>query len=233
MPLFVWLSYRSLMTDEELMRRLFDSEDGWTERKQANQTDEIRKTLVAFANSLPDGEQAVLYIGMNDSGKVIGLENPDETQKRITKSAREWCYPPISINSRVLLVEGKQVLAVIIDFSHNRPHFAGPAFIRVGSQSLAASSERFEELIASRVSKARPILQAKREGQLVSVAYYPLGFEDLSMRSVIGDCTVTECTPLLASFQSIKTREILSAEYHHMKISRTPDGKQLRIDIAG
>jgi len=62
------------MTDEELKRRLSDFEDGWTERKeQGVSTDDVRKTLVAFANSVPDGEEAVLFIGISDKGKITGV----------------------------------------------------------------------------------------------------------------------------------------------------------------
>lgn len=62
------------MTDEELKRRLSDLEDGWTERKlQSVGGDDVRKALVAFANSLPDGEEALLSIGVANDGTRSAL----------------------------------------------------------------------------------------------------------------------------------------------------------------
>jgi hypothetical protein len=44
------------MTEEELKRMLSNTEDGWTERKtQSVGKDDVRKTLIGFANSVPDG----------------------------------------------------------------------------------------------------------------------------------------------------------------------------------
>lgn len=38
-------------------------------------TDDIKKEMIAFANC----EGGKLYIGVQDDGTVIGLDNPDET----------------------------------------------------------------------------------------------------------------------------------------------------------
>ncbi len=102
-------------------------------------TDDVRKTLVAFANSVPDGEEAILFIGVADNGAVAGVDNPDKAQKSFSKTASDWCYPPIKHTSRVIDVDGKHVVALIVQASHNKPHFAGPAFVRTGSESKNAS----------------------------------------------------------------------------------------------
>ena len=52
------------MTREELLKRLKDHEDNFTERKlEGAKSAELRKTLVAFANSVPEGRLAILFIG--------------------------------------------------------------------------------------------------------------------------------------------------------------------------
>jgi predicted HTH transcriptional regulator len=107
------------MTDEEIFQRLFDHEDNRTERKQAHQTDEIRKTLVAFANSVPASEKAILFVGVSDNFELVGVgDNPDKTQISIRRSAEEWCFPPIQYRIRALHYEEKEFLAVIIEASH-------------------------------------------------------------------------------------------------------------------
>src|SRR5207245_5167625 len=54
-----------------------------------------------------------------------------------------------------------EVLAVMVPFSKARPHFAGKAYVRRGSESIEASEEMFRELIASQNDKARKLLQYK------------------------------------------------------------------------
>ncbi len=57
---------------------------------------EARKVIVAFANSTPQGQEAVLFVGIHDkSGAVLGVENPDALQARYSKVLEE-CYPQIT-----------------------------------------------------------------------------------------------------------------------------------------
>src|SRR5437016_4997291 len=123
------------MTDEELRRRLYDLEDGWTERKEKGvSTEDFRKALVAFANSVPEGGEAILFVGIANDGNIIGVDNAEKFQRSVIKRAAEGCYPPIRYTARVVDVNGNHVVAVLVQSSHNRPHFAGPAFVRIGSE---------------------------------------------------------------------------------------------------
>ena len=42
-------------------------------------TDEIYKEVIAFANT----EGGVIYIGIDDQGKVVGIDSVDETYTRL------------------------------------------------------------------------------------------------------------------------------------------------------
>jgi hypothetical protein len=188
------------MDDATLRARLLDKEDGWTERKPKGvSTEDIRKTIVAFANSLPDGQQAILFIGVNDkTGAVEGVDDTDALQKNVRRAA-EKAYPPIRIghNSRALRVEDKSVVAVIVEASRNRPHFAGPSYVRVGSESVEASEEQFEELIASRTSVGRLILEAMRNDRIVLVEEARRGY--IPGRT---QCKVVSCNAHFATFKA-------------------------------
>ena len=46
------------------------------------------------------------------------------------------------------------MLAVVIPGSPNRPHFAGPSYVRDGSVTRVASPQQFDLLVAERESKA-------------------------------------------------------------------------------
>jgi len=159
----------------EAMRRLRTPEDGFTERKQEGvKPEEVRRTLVAFANSVPEGERAFLYLGVTDGGEVVGVRSPDELQKRI-RTAAAACYPAIVYQGFVLDEGDKQVVAIAVEASQNRPHFAGRAFVRQGSVSVTASERVFEELIASRASPFRELQRAR--GLVVTLcAWTDLGF---------------------------------------------------------
>ncbi len=128
---------------------------------------ELRRTLVAFANTVPEGQTAVLFIGLHDDGSILGVRDTDAVQKRVRETAEQDCYPPIAYTCRVISADGEHVVGVAVSHSPNGPHFSGPAFVRRGSESVVATSEVYEELIHSRTDKCRRILQFR--GQLVSV----------------------------------------------------------------
>src|SRR6202011_2884170 len=99
------------MTDEKLRQMLqngFTHESSFVERKPGNFKDrEARKTIVAFANSTPEGQESVLFIGVDDkTGKILGGSDPDATQRKYSQVLEE-CYPPIHCQMHAItLTEG-------------------------------------------------------------------------------------------------------------------------------
>jgi Putative DNA-binding domain len=130
---------------------------------------ELRKSLVALANSVHDDEYAVLLLGVSDSGDVIGLEGLDSIQKTILQVATTDCYPPIGIVEQSFRVEGRDLLAVVVRDTLQKPYFTGKSYHRVGSVSKEATGVAFEELISQRNDKTRRILAAK--GRNVSMSF--------------------------------------------------------------
>lgn len=151
------------MTHDELLVLIDRHEDNFIERKpESVAPTELRQTVGAFANSVPEGRTAVLFIGIHDkTGEILGVRNTDQLQKRIRDVCQNDCYPAIQYSSEVLQVRDKKVVAVVIPASVAKPHFTGPAYVRVGSESPKASREQFEELIHNRIDKVRQILQYK------------------------------------------------------------------------
>jgi hypothetical protein len=156
-----------MLPDGQLLARLRISEDHLVERKTASDHKGWLKTVVAFANSTPPDASSVLFIGVTDSGQIetpqANLETLQETLNRQLRNA----YPPVTCYKQIFSGNGREALAVIVPFSPNRPHFAGPAYIRSGSKSIQASEQVFNELIFSRNDKVRTLLAYK--GKLVSV----------------------------------------------------------------
>jgi hypothetical protein len=196
-------------------------EDGFTERKpEGVSTEDIRKTLVAFANSVPDGEQAILFIGVEDDGTPSGITNTDQKQKDIRRIAEQKCYPPITtFNSIVFDESGKSIIAVIVNASMNRPHFAGTAYVRVGSESIQAAPQVFDDLIASRNDKVRRILREK--GKLVTVrkeTQHTPGIPSDGSWWRRCNCQVESCDAHFVSLLNLNTNQMLHESVEQITI---------------
>jgi len=180
------------LKDEELLLRLKNFEDNFVERKTSGDSRDWLKTVVAFANSTPIGYPAVLYIGARNDGtpeeKTVDL---DSLQRSFNEKVRD-AYPPIYQLTKILDVGGKQVLAVIVPGSEQRPHFAGRSFIRKGSETVEASDAQFVNLIAMRNSKAYEILKWKGKTITLDVMNvehtYTVGSVGSSQAFTVEDC---------------------------------------------
>ena len=130
------------LSDHDILLRLTAFEDAFVERKTAGDSKDWLKTVVAFANSLPVGDPAILFIGVRDNGEIEGNSNLDSLQQTLSEKLAA-AYPPVYYLPKVLLRDDKQFLAVIVPGSVDRPHFAGQAFIREGSKSVVSSARQF------------------------------------------------------------------------------------------
>lgn len=138
----------------KLLARLQSREDSFVERKKTAQPYEIRRAVVAFANSLGEGQEGVVFIGVEDDGRLVASFDFAPAERKAREAVSE-CYPPIEgVTYRSLQVAGVEVLAVVVPHSQRAPHFAGKAYVRIGASSPEASEEMLERLIADRMSPA-------------------------------------------------------------------------------
>jgi hypothetical protein len=195
------------VTREELLALLKNHEDNFIERKPDSiKPAEIRRTVSAFANTVPKGRFAVLFIGVRDDGTITGCQNPDAKQKAVRESSEQDCYPPIKMTSEVLRLKDGDVVAVVIGASHDRPHFTGQAYERRGSESVAASPELYRELITRNNGIADALLDLKSQ----VVSYISLDHRAGEVRRVPGgqyreggECRVLDCNAHFARFEII------------------------------
>lgn len=212
------------MNKDDLVKLLGNHEDNFVERKpEGVASAELRQTVCAFANSLPEGRVGVLFIGIHDkTGEVIGVGNPDKLQKRVREAGQVDCYPPIEYTSEVLTVGDKAVVAVVIPPSAAKPHFTGQAYVRVGSESPKASPQQFDELILSRIDKAREILKHKNAIFTVLGIGYKLG----SNKPLPGagyrelrECRIEACTAHLVTLRDIAAEVRFSEPLEHVTVN--------------
>jgi hypothetical protein len=154
-----------------LLLRMKATEDQFVERKTTADRKDWLKTAVAFANSTRESFDSILFIGVYDSGQIELHNNDLDTLQKTLRKELANAYPPIEYQSVAIQENGRHALAVIIPASKNRPHFAGPSYIRAGSETVMASEKQFNELIARRSSVVNKILEYK--GKWVTVCNSP------------------------------------------------------------
>jgi hypothetical protein len=160
-------------SDIDLVARLTDTEDHFTERKSKSDKGGWLRTTVAFANSAPTGYPALLFVGVTDDGTITDNGKIDELMKSYSDTILNNCYPPIYTMPQVFTHSDKSCVVVTVPGSQARPHFAGLSYVRDGTQTRPASEKQYELLITQRQSKAREILQWKGRnvGVLLSVMH--------------------------------------------------------------
>ena len=128
-------------------------------------TENLKYEVIAFANT--DG--GTIYIGIEDDGTVIGIENIDKTMLSITNMIRDSIHPDVTLFADVNTVdiEEKTVIRIDILRGTERPYYIKGKgirpegiYVRHGASSVPAShaaivkmiketsSDNFEEAIS-------------------------------------------------------------------------------------
>jgi hypothetical protein len=128
------------------------------------------------------------------------------------------------------------VVAVVVSQSKTRPHFSGPAYIRIGSESVAASQELFEEMVTGRLEKPHEILKWKEK--VVTVATKAKMPDRLRERFAFGtdfvlipqECEVKQCTAHYVVLRDIATDRYWSAPLENVMLA-TDENKNSRLKL--
>lgn len=114
--------------------------------------DDIKKTIIAFANS--DGGK--LFIGVEDDGSVCGVSDPDGVMLRVTNAIRDSICPDVSLFTECRLEDndGKTIVAVDVQRGTARPYYLKGkgvrpegVFVRQGASSVPASETAILRMI--------------------------------------------------------------------------------------
>lgn len=115
-------------------------------------TSDIKKTVVAFANS----KGGTLYIGVSDNGEIIGVDDLDKTLLNISNFIRDSIKPDVSIYTSSIIkdIEGKKVIEINVQRGINRPYYIAEkglkpsgVYVRQGNASVPASEELIRQMI--------------------------------------------------------------------------------------
>lgn len=116
---------------------------------KSQMVDDIYKEVIAFANT--DG--GVIYIGIDDSGNLIGIDNVDETYTRLTNGIRDAIAPDVTMFVRYVLQDNK-VIQIEVGEGSYKPYYLkskgmkpNGVYIRQGASSVQASPDQIRKMI--------------------------------------------------------------------------------------
>lgn len=115
-------------------------------------TDAVKREIIAFANT-QGGE---LYIGIEDDGTVIGLNNAHKTLEAVSSMLHDSIKPDILVHTHLSVetLEGKEVVKIVVSLGTRRPYHlkskgmkSSGVFIRYGTSVTNASEENIRQMI--------------------------------------------------------------------------------------
>lgn len=114
--------------------------------------DDIKKEIIAFANC----EGGKLYIGVQDDGSVVGLDNPDEAALQISNMVRDAIKPDLTmfLHYETINENGKQIVVIDVQQGTDRPYYIAKkglrpegVFVRQGYSSVPATNTAIRHMI--------------------------------------------------------------------------------------
>lgn len=111
--------------------------------------DDIYKEVIAFANT--DG--GIIYIGIDDKGNLVGIDDVDKTYTRLTNGIRDAIAPDVTMFVRYVLRDNK-VIQIEVGEGSYKPYYLKSkgmkptgVYVRQGASSVHASPEQIRQMI--------------------------------------------------------------------------------------
>ncbi|WP_312061213.1 RNA-binding domain-containing protein [Anaerotignum sp.] len=115
-------------------------------------TSDLKKEIVAFANT----NGGIIYIGVQDRGHIIGVDNADFVMQQISNSIRDSIRPDVSmfVNIRLLQEDKKFFIKVTVSQGTKKPYYLSDkglkptgVYVRSGTTSAPASEDAIRMMI--------------------------------------------------------------------------------------
>ena len=115
-------------------------------------TSDLKKEIIAFANT----NGGTIYIGVQDSGEIIGLDNADFVMQQISNSLRDSIRPDVSMFTNIELMkeDSKFFIKLTVSQGTKKPYCLSDkglkptgVYIRSGTTSAPASEDAIRMMI--------------------------------------------------------------------------------------
>ncbi|MCK5217352.1 MAG: putative DNA binding domain-containing protein [Methanosarcinales archaeon] len=126
----------------ELIKRIEKKEDIHTEFKRTINREDLAKAITCFANT--DGGQIV--IGVEDSGKIAGVEDTDSLMRKVDDISFNRCEPPVTVIQETVDVDEKTVVIINVPKGDQRPYRTGSGLYYIHSSNRCRQASRQELL---------------------------------------------------------------------------------------
>lgn len=124
----------------------FESENA--EYKSAA-ADSIYKSVIAFANT----NGGVIYVGYDDNGNAVGIDDVDNVYTRITNTIRDSISPDITMFTKYTMQDNGTILIEVSEGT-SKPYYLkskgikpSGVYVRQGASSVQASQEQIRMMI--------------------------------------------------------------------------------------
>ena len=113
---------------------------------------DILKTVIAFANT----SGGKIYIGIDDDGKVLGVQKLDTDILKLSNSIRDSIKPDITLFASILVekIDGKDVIVVDVQKGASSPYYLtdkgirpSGVYVRQGASSVPATDVAILKMI--------------------------------------------------------------------------------------
>ncbi len=113
---------------------------------------DICKEVIAFANT----KGGTLYIGVEDNGSVVGIEDADQVILQLNNMIRDSIKPDVMmfVHYETLFVERKHIIAVTVQKGTDRPYYLGSkglkpsgVYVRNGTSTDPATDTAIRRMI--------------------------------------------------------------------------------------
>lgn len=113
---------------------------------------DILKTVIAFANT----SGGKIYIGIDDDGKVLGVQRLDTDILKLSNSIRDSIKPDITLFTSILVekIDGKDVIVVDVQKGVSSPYYLtdkgirpSGVYVRQGASSVPATDSSILKMI--------------------------------------------------------------------------------------
>ena len=115
-------------------------------------TSDLKKEIIAFANT----NGGTIYIGVQDSGEIVGLDDADFVMQQISNSLRDSIRPDVSMFTHIELQqeENKFYIKLIVSQGTKKPYYLSDkgmkptgVYVRSGTTSAPASEDAIRMMI--------------------------------------------------------------------------------------
>lgn len=115
-------------------------------------TSDLKKEIVAFANT----NGGTIYIGVQDNGEIVGLDNADFVMQQISNSLRDSIRPDVSMFTNIELLQeaNKFFIKLTVSQGTKKPYYLSDkglkptgVYVRSGTTSAPASEDAIRMMI--------------------------------------------------------------------------------------